>query len=66
MNAKFMKKKLLEAIQRLEGMAVQNNYIILAPEQAIQDIKPMTLVVRLTNYEEEPENGSEAQYTEQQ
>lgn len=58
MNAKFMKKKLIEAIQRLEGMATQNNYIILGPEQPIQGIKPMTLVVRLTDYEE-PKKDSE-------
>ena len=66
MNAKFMKKKLIEAIQRLEGIATQNNYVILAPEHVIQDIKPMSLVVRLTDYEKEPENSSEEQHIEQQ
>ena len=49
---KNIKKKIQHAILELERRQLKNNYYILGPNDEVPDIKPKSLVIRLTPYEE--------------
>lgn len=49
---KNIKKKIQQAVLELEKRQLKNNYYIIGINEEVPDIKPQSLVIRLTPYKE--------------